>query len=299
MLCALWYPRLEMEDRSSRQTPPSGARFGEGPSNEAYTPRQMAARVESAGVLKARLDTSSTLALGFLGGAFIGLGADFAAMAVLGMDPTQVPTRLLGALAFSLGLILVIVGGAELFTGNNLISMAWASHKITTGLLLRNWALVFVGNSLGAVSTAFAVHLSGQWRLEGGAAGTNAVKLALAKVSLEPGEAFLRGALGNVLVCLAVWLCFSARSTADKILSIVFPVTAFVACGFEHSIANLFLVPLGLFLRDQVAPMAMTEGLCWTTFLTRNLLPVTAGNIVGGSLFVGGVYWFIYLRPRT
>ena len=298
MRCASCSRQILMESREAQGTPPSPPPSGEGVSNEAYTPRQMAARVESAGVIKARLDTSSTLALGFLGGAFIGLGADFAIMAVLGTDPAQVPSRLLGALAFSLGLILVIVGGAELFTGNNLISMAWASRKITTGQLLRNWVLVFTGNALGAVSTAFFVHLSGQWRLEGAAAGASAVKIALAKVSLAPGEAFLRGVLGNVLVCLAVWLCFSARSTADKILSIVFPVTAFVACGFEHSIANLFLVPLGLFLRDQVGQTTPPEGLGWIEFLTRNLLPVTAGNVVGGSLFVGGVYWFIYLRPR-
>jgi formate transporter len=197
------------------------------------------------------------------------------------------PARLLGGLAFSLGLILVVVGGAELFTGNNLIVMAWAERKITTLQLLRNWGLVYLANLAGAVGTALMVHWSGTLALGDGAVAATAVRLAEAKIALSFGEAFFRGVLCNILVCLAVWLCFAAHDVASKVLAIVFPISAFVALGFEHSVANMYLIP--------IAWLAGAETITWAGFV-GNLVPVTLGNIVGGGVFVAAVYWLIYLR---
>jgi len=198
------------------------------------------------------------------------------------------PGRLLGGVAFSLGLILVVVGGAELFTGNNLIVMAWADKKVTTGGLLRNWGIVFLGNVVGSIGMAVLVTLSGTLDIGGGAVAETAIAIAEAKVSIPPLAAFVRGILCNALVCLAVWLCFAAHSVSGKILAIVFPISAFVALGFEHSIANAYLIPVG-YLAGANVTLAGVLG---------NLVPVTAGNIVGGSVFVALVYWVIYRRGK-
>jgi formate transporter len=187
----------------------------------------------------------------------------------------------------SLGLILVVVGGAELFTGNNLIVMAWAERKITTLQLLRNWGHVYLANLAGAAGTALMVHWSGTLALGDGAVAATAVRLAEAKIALSFGEAFFRGVLCNILVCLAVWLCFAAHDVASKVLAIVFPISAFVALGFEHSVANMYLIP--------IAWLAGAETITWAGFVD-NLVPVTLGNIVGGGVFVAAVYWLIYLR---
>ena len=208
--------------------------------------------------------------------------------------------------AFSLGLILVLVGGAELFTGNNLIVMAWASGRVSTAALLRNWTIVFAGNSLGAIGTAALVYVAGVHRFDGGAWGSTAIAIASAKLGLGFVQAVALGLLCNALVCLAVWLTYSARTTTDRILAIVPPISAFVAIGFEHSIANLYFVPLGIFVAvfdpTFVAARgiaAQADSLTWMGFVLRNLVPVTLGNVVGGSLLVGAVYWFVYLGPRT
>jgi formate/nitrite transporter len=202
-------------------------------------------------------------------------------------------------------LILVLVGGAELFTGNNLIVMAWASGRVSTLALLRNWVIVFIGNFVGAAATALAVYLGGTHQLGGGAFGVAALGVAHAKLQLGFGQAVALGVLCNALVCLSVWLAQSARTTADRILAIVPPISAFVAAGFEHSIANMYFVPLGLFIAAFdpafVAARGMAahaEVLTWIGFLARNLVPVTIGNLIGGSLLVGAVYWFVYLRSR-
>lgn len=270
------------------------------PTFDALLPSAMAEKAENAGVAKANLPLPPMFGLAVLAGAFIALGALFATTTTtgaVGILPFGV-TRLLGGLVFSLGLILVIVAGAELFTGNNLIVMAWASGKVSTRLLLRNWLVVYLGNFVGAIATAYGVYLSGQWQLADGAVGRNAVAIASAKVNLGFGQAFLLGVFCNALVCLAVWLCLSARTTTDKILAIIFPITAFVAAGFEHSIANMYFVPLGLFIQGSGASDP-TANLTWLNFFQRNLLPVTLGNIVGGAVMVGLVYWFIYLRFPT
>jgi formate/nitrite transporter len=266
---------------------------------DAYAPAEIARRVRDVGVSKAKLSTANLLALAVLAGAFIGIGACFSTLAVTGSDAGFGTTRLIAGLVFSLGLILVIVGGAELFTGNNLIAMAWADRSVTSAEILRNWLLVYIGNFVGAFLTVLLVVLSGIWKLGDHAVGATAVSIAAAKCGLPFVEAFFRGVLCNALVCMAIWLCFSARSTTDRILSIVFPITAFVALGFEHSIANMYFIPLGILLGGEPAlqgSLLNGAGITWLDF-ARNLVPVTLGNIVGGTVLVAGLYWFIYLRP--
>ena len=276
---------------------------------EALLPPAMAEKAEQVGVKKAALDRASMFALAVLAGAFIALGAMFATTVLAGAAdglPYGV-ARLLAGLVFSLGLILVIVGGAELFTGTNLIVMAWASRKVSTVALIQNWLVVYLGNFVGAVATAALVYLSGQFTFGGGAVGAAALGTADAKVGLEFGQAVALGIICNALVCLAVWLTYSARTTTDRILAIVPPITAFVAGGFEHSVANMDFIPMGLFVKAG-APDAFWAAigktaesypnLTWERFLVGNLLPVTLGNVIGGTLLVGAVYWFIYLRAR-
>jgi formate/nitrite transporter len=249
------------------------------------------------------MSTANTLALSVLAGAFIALGAIFATTVTAG--GAELPfgvLRLLGGLAFSLGLILVIVAGAELFTGNNLIVMAWASRRVPTGQVARNWALVYIGNFAGALATAGILFVGKQYEFGGGAVGVQALSIAASKTSLGFVQAIVLGAFCNGLVCLAVWLCYSARTTTDKILSIVPPIAAFVAAGFEHSVANMFFIPMGLLVKSDEEFVAQEEGLpsladlTWERFVTANLLPVTIGNVVGGALMVGAIYWFVYLR---
>lgn len=256
---------------------------------EVVPPARMARLVEEVGVGKVLLPFIPTLTLGILAGAFIAFGSMFFTVTITGSELGFGPTRLLGGLAFSLGLILVIIGGAELFTGNSLIIMAWASRRIGTAALLRNWALVYVGNLIGAVSTAILVHLSGLLSESENAVGATAAMIAIAKTSLDPAQAFVRGILCNILVCLAVWMCFAARSVSGKVTVIVLPITAFVALGFEHSIANMYLIPVG---------MLHQNGTIDVMALLANLLPVTAGNIVGGGVLVALVYWLVYLHPH-
>ncbi len=269
----------------------SGCTDPAGMAIDALTPPEMARRAETVGVTKAGLSVLDTLALAVLAGAFIALGALFSTTFVTGS--AELPhgvARLLAGLAFSLGLILVVTAGAELFTGNNLIVMAWASRKVSTAALARNWLLVYVGNLAGAVATAVLVHVSGWGSSSDGVAGDLATSIATAKTSIPFGEAVARGILCNALVCLAVWLSYSARTTTDRILAVVPPITAFVAAGFEHSIANMYFVPLGILEAGDAAPS-------WASF-AKSLVPVTIGNVIGGAVLVAAVYWLIYLRPR-
>jgi formate transporter len=269
---------------------------------DALLPPEMARRAEYIGVRKAEAPALTTFILAVLAGAFIALGAAFATTIAAGS--TTLPfgiAKLLTGLGFCLGLVLVIVGGAELFTGNNLIVMAWASGKVSTRALLWIWAIVYAGNFVGSIGTAIMIFFSRQYLFSGGAIGATVLGIANSKVSLDWVQAILLGTLCNILVCLAVWLTFSARSTIDKIAAIIFPITAFVAAGFEHSIANMYFIPIGLFIKifdpAFVAASGLdVSGLTWSTFLLRNLLPVTIGNIIGGSLFVAAVYWAVFLR---
>jgi len=277
------------------------------PRLDAFLPLEMAAKAEEVGVKKATMGPRNTIMLAMMAGAFIGAGAIFATTVATGAggNLTYGITKLLVGLVFCLGLILVIVAGAELFTGNNLIIMAWADKRITTLQVLRNWGLVYIGNFIGSIATAGLMFFTRQYTFDNGAVGLTALNIAHGKTSLEFGQAIALGIMCNVLVCLAVWLCFSARTTTDKILSIIFPITAFVAAGFEHSVANMYFIPMGLFIKmgapaDFWAAIGKTAAdfptLTWGHFFISNLLPVTIGNIIGGSVLVGLVYWFIYIR---
>lgn len=260
--------------------------------SDAYAPREVARRIESVGVAKARMGALPLCLLGVLAGAFIGLGSLF--FVIVKSDPTLgfAAGQLLGGLVFSLGLLLVVVAGAELFTGNNLLAMAWADGQIGSAELLRNWALVCAANFVGAAGLALLVYASGHTGLQGGAIGQQVVRIALAKQALPWHEAFFRGVLCNVLVCMAVWMAMAGRSVVDKAVAIVFPVSAFVAAGFEHSVANMYLFPLAMLVQGGAAgPASVT----WAG-LACNLLPVIAGNLLGGSVLVGLIYHLIYRR---
>ena len=260
---------------------------------DAYAPSQIAMRVREVGVTKAAMPVLTMFALAILAGAFIALGALFYTVTVTTGNEVAVPfglLRLAGGVTFSLGLVLVVVGGAELFTGNNLIAMAWASGRVTTQQVMRNWGWVYLGNLVGAVGTAVLVWLAGVHTMSNGAVGETMVQIARSKIALDPVSALARGVLCNVLVCLAVWLCMGARSVADKILAILFPISAFVACGFEHSVANMYFLPIGWALAAGTsAPLSVTDAV-------SNLALVTIGNILGGTVLVALVYWSVYLR---
>lgn len=271
---------------------------------DALIPQQMAEKVEAAGVRKAALPLLSLFVLAILAGAFIGLGAMFATTtAAASSNLPYGVARLLVGLTFCLGLILVVVAGAELFTGNNLIVMAWASRKIGTWALLRNWLVVYVGNFVGSLGTAVLVLLGRQYMAGAGAVGEAALGTAAAKMNLGFIQALALGVLCNGLVCLAIWLTFSARSVTDKILAILFPITAFVAAGFEHSVANMYFIPYALLIKAFDPTFITTRtidltNLTWGAFFLKNLLPVTIGNILGGAGLVAAIYWFIYLRGK-
>ncbi len=258
---------------------------------DCYSPKEIAERVENVGVSKANLPLLSMTALGVLAGGFIGLGALYFTVVVSDATLPFALARGLGGLAFSLGLILVVVAGAELFTGNNLLVMAWVSRRIPTAKLVENLGVVYLANCAGAAGLAFLVSVSGHASMNGGAVGRTAIALATAKCALPFGEAFFKGVLCNLLVCLAVWLALAGRTVTDKMLAIVFPISAFVAAGFEHCVANMYLIPLGLFLNGPAA----AGPLSWSGFV-QNLIPVTLGNLVGGAGLVGLVYWVIYRR---
>jgi formate/nitrite transporter len=264
----------------------------------------MATRAEYIGVRKAEAPALTTFTLAIMAGAFIALGAVFATntSAGSGVLPFGL-ARLLTGVVFCLGLILVVVGGAELFTGNNLIVMAWASGKVSGRALLRNWVIVYLGNFVGSVGTALLVFWSKQYIFGGGAVGETALKIATSKASLDFFPALALGVLCNALVCMAVWLTFSARSTIDKIAAIIFPITAFVAAGFEHSIANMYFIPFGLLIKGFDPAFVAEKGLdlanlTWGNFFINNLIPVTIGNVIGGAVLVAAIYWSVFLRNK-
>jgi formate transporter len=271
---------------------------------DALLPQQMAQKAESIGVKKSNSSFWTVFPLAILAGAFIALGALFATVVLAGSSTLPYGiARLLAGLAFCTGLILVVVGGAELFTGNNLVMMAWASQKIKFMALLKNWLIVYVGNFIGALGTAALMLLGKQYTFGSAAVGETAIKIATSKLSLGFMQAVALGVLCNGLVCLAVWLTYSARTTGDKIAAIIFPITAFVAAGFEHSVANMYFIPYALFIKSFDPTFVSSLGdkvnvgnLTWAAFLLKNLLPVTIGNIIGGAGLVAVIYWFIYLR---
>ena len=262
-----------------------------------YSPREIANRVDSIGVAKTRLPILSLFMLGVLAGAFIALGAMF--FVIVKSDNTLgfAATQLVGGVAFSLGLILVIVAGAELFTGNNLLALAWAHGKISSIDVLSNWLVVCIANFIGASAMAVMIFFSGHLDMNSGAIAETYLKIAAAKCELTFWEAFLRGMLCNVLVCMAVWMALAGRSVIDKVVVIVFPITAFVAAGFEHSIANMYFIPMGMLLNTFSNIGITNAALSWSGFF-GNLIPVILGNLLGGSVLVALVYYVIYICPR-
>lgn len=273
---------------------------------EAYSPDEIARKISAVSKKKTALDFFRLFVLAILAGAFIGFGAEFYTLVVHDSGLSYGLNSLVGGLVFSLGLILVVLAGAELFTGNTLIVMGYVEGYVTTRRLFRSWAIAYVGNLVGSLILVALMYYSYQWKANGALVGAKALLIANAKVNLGFWQAFVRGILCNILVCLAIWLCFGARSTVDKILAVIFPVTAFVASGFEHCVANMYFIPMGLLLKSQPTVVAAAESITGQTlafahlnvpgFLVKNLLPVTLGNILGGSLCVGIVYWSIYLR---
>jgi formate transporter len=264
---------------------------------DAFNPKEIAARVKTVGVDKARLPLLPMAMLGLLAGAFIGLGALYYVVVVSDPSIGFAAARVLGGVVFSLGLVLVIVAGAELFTGNNLLALGWVDGSITTRALLRNWSVVCAANFAGAFGLALLVYWSGHAGMNKGLVAVQYVSIAAAKTALPFGKAFFFGVLCNTLVCLAVWMALAGRSVIDKAVAIVLPISAFVAAGFEHSVANMYLIPMGLLLRTEVdtAGIANIASLTWSGYL-QSLVPVILGNIVGGSGLVAAVYYAIYRR---
>ena len=272
---------------------------------DALPPAEMARKAEDVGVAKAGMDVAKVFVLAVLAGAFIAMGAIFATTVMAGGEALPYGVkRLLGGLTFSLGLILVVVAGSELFTGNVLVVMAWASRRVTTARFAANLVLVYLGNLVGALLTAALMLAAKQYTFGGGAVGREVLTIAAAKTNLGFGQAIALGMFCNALVCLAVWLTYSARTTTDRILAVIPPIAAFAAAGFEHSVANMYFIPIGLLVKTQHGWLAGQEGLpnlsglTWGSFITDNLVPVTIGNLIGGAIMVGALYWFVYLRRR-
>lgn len=265
---------------------------------DAFSPKEIAERVQTIGVAKARMPFVQTAMLGILAGVFISLGSIFFVTILSDSQLHFGVARLLGGLAFSLGLVMVVIAGAELFTGNNLIIMALADKRITVWDVLRNWGIVAVSNLVGAVGISLLLVLSKQYEINNGAVGELYLKIAATKCSISVQQAFFSGVFCNIYVCLAVWMAQAGRSVIDKVVVILFPVTAFVASGFEHSIANMFFISMGLFLKTVYPVSGYTDAISVVGMCT-NLIPVVAGNLVGGSMFVGLVYYLIYGRTKN
>lgn len=275
---------------------------------DAYSPPQIADRIDKVALVKAKLSFAQTFLLGILAGVYIAIGAQFATFVTSDSTLHFGLTSFIAGTVFSLGLMLVVIGGAELFTGNCLIIMGYVSKRITTREMLNNWTISFIGNLVGSLTVVCWMYKTHQFEFFHNMVGAKALLIAHTKVNLTFKAALARGVLCNAMVCLAVWLCFSGRSVADKVLSIVPPIGGFVASGFEHCVANMYFIPMGVVLRKNPEVVAAAEKmagktldlsqLTWKGFFINNLFPVTLGNIVGGVILVGVVFWFVYLRPH-
>ena len=271
------------------------------------SPAEVAELVVGVGQRKAEMSVTNQLILGVMAGAFIAFGAAGSCVAVHTVESAGVAKALAGAL-FAAGLIMVVVAGGELFTGNSLMLMAMAEGRISPWQLLRSWLVVYAGNFAGALLTAGLVCLSGQWGMSGGLLGASVIKTAAGKTALSFQNAFFLGVLCNWLVCLAVWMSFAARDIAGKVLVIFFPIWIFVTSGFEHSVANMYYIPAGILaaadpaLAERAASVGLSPealaNLNWGAMLQANLLPVTLGNVVGGGVLVALAYWFVYRRAK-
>jgi formate transporter len=275
---------------------------------EGRLPPEIAEKAEADGVAKAGQDAITLLVLGVLGGAFIAFGAIFSNVALTGAEGV-LPfglARVVAGLVFALGLALVLLAGAQIFTGDVLMVMAWASRKLAVPRILRAWAFVWIGNLLGAVGTAVLLLLAGHHLFGTGQVGVMALRTAEAKAALPFGRGVILGVLCNTLVCLAVWLSLSSRLPAHRLIVVVLPIAAFVAAGFEHAVANMYFLAFGLLIKcfaaDGFWQAVRLDATAYPHLgiggATRNLAAVTIGNVLGGAVFVAGVYWLLYRRPR-
>ncbi len=274
---------------------------------DAYSPKMMASRVGQVGISKAEMSFLTTLALSILAGVFIALGAQLMMRVTHTAESSFGLNALVGGVVFTMALVLIVITGAELFTGNCLIAMSAFAGKITRGALARNLTIAFIGNFIGALSMVFWIYISAQWTMNNYLLGAKIVIAANEKVNMDFGIAFARGVLSNSLVCLGIWLCFSARNNLDKILSLLWPISCLIACGFEHCVVNMWVIPMGLILKGNrfvmeavervnggpldIANLTLAKG-----FLFDNMVPVVLGNLFGGIILVAGVYWFVFLR---
>jgi len=274
---------------------------------DAYAPVKMADKVGHVGVAKSQLSSLTTFALSILAGVFIALGIQLSMLVTHTATSSYGLNQLVGGVAFTLALVLIVIAGAELFTGNCLIAMSFMARKITGKDLARNLIIAFIGNFVGALTLVLWIYISKQWTINNHLLGAKIVLAANDKVNIPFGAAFARGVLCNALVCLGIWLCYSARSNMDKILALLWPISCLIACGFEHCVVNMWLIPMGLVLKGNSAVLAAVEKLhggkldlsnltFFKGFLIDNLFPVVLGNLFGGIVLVAGVYWFIYLR---
>ena len=275
---------------------------------DAYAPAKMADKVGQVGVAKSQLGTLTTFALSILAGVFIALGIQLSMLVTHTATSSYGLNQLVGGVAFTLALVLIVIAGAELFTGNCLIAMSFMARKITGKDLARNLIIAFIGNFIGALTLVLWIYVSKQWTINNYLLGAKIVLAANDKVNIPFGAAFARGVMCNALVCLGIWLCYSARSNMDKILALLWPISCLIACGFEHCVVNMWLIPMGLVLKGNSAVLAAAEKFhggkldlsnltLFKGFLIDNLFPVVLGNLFGGIVLVAGVYWFIYLRP--
>ena len=275
---------------------------------DAYAPAKMADKVGQVGVAKSQLSSLTTFALSILAGVFIALGIQLSMLVTHTATSSYGLNQLVGGVAFTLALVLIVIAGAELFTGNCLIAMSFMARKITGKDLARNLIIAFIGNFIGALTLVLWIYVSKQWTISNHLLGAKIVLAANDKVNIPFGAAFARGVLCNALVCLGIWLCYSGRSNMDKILALLWPISCLIACGFEHCVVNMWLIPMGLVLKGNSAVLAAAEKFhggkidlsnltFFKGFLIDNLFPVVLGNLFGGIVLVAGVYWFIYLRP--
>ena len=269
------------------------------------SPKEVAEKVVEISKNKSELQILPMLLLGILAGVYIGFGAELYTMVTHDL-PKYLGigfAKFRGGSVFSVGLMLVVVAGAELFTGNCLILTGVLARNVSIKGMLRNWLIVYFANLVGSILLVLIMYYSGLWKIGNLEVGVAALRTATAKVNLSFWEAFCRGIGCNWLVCLAVWLAIAGKDSISKIFGIYFPIMAFVASGFEHSVANMYFIPMGLFLKGNAAVNAAgltqtIDSLTWLNFLVNNLIPVTGGNIVGGAFFVGGIYYLVYLRKN-
>lgn len=274
---------------------------------DAYEPSEMADQVGLVGISKTNLGTLTMLGLGILAGVFIALGAQLSILATHTATSNYGLNQLIGGVAFTLAMVLIVIIGAELFTGNPLVAMSFMAQKITGRALARNLIIVFIGNFIGASTLVLWIYNSEQWMMNNYLLGAKIVLTANDKVNTSFGAAFARGMIGNALICLGVWLCYCGRSNLDKILALLWPTSCLMACGFEHCVVNMWLIPMGLVLKGHRAVLATAEKVhggkldlshltFFKGFLIDNLCPVVLGNLFGGIVLVVGAYWFVFLR---